>query len=243
MRMRIVLLTLVLLAATFVHAQRPEGMSVYTWTREDLFAGLIDKDFTRLKVGMDKLEDILKQNPNDADAIVMKGLGMAVLAVRDFENGDNAGFNRQYDEAVWLFDRAAALDPKGIGVNAVRGGALYLYNRLPEGRRPHALDMARKAYAFLYTAQEKGLDQLPPHLKGEVLAGVAETELRSGNRQQAEVYLKRIVDTMPGTPYAGAAQKWLSGPESVAANSRLVCQSCHEPGRLRNRLPATAPSR
>ena len=171
---------------------------------------------------------------------LLKGLGLAVLAVRDLANGNKAGFNQQYDEAVRLLDRALSLDRKSIGVNAVYGGTtLYLYNRLPEARRKHALEMARRSYTFLYSAQEKELDELPLHLKGEVLAGIAEAELRSGNKQQGRAYLERILDTMPGTPYAQTAQQWITAPDSIAANnSRLVCQSCHDPGRLRNQLPA-----
>src|SRR5688572_24873548 len=143
MRVRMGLVLLVL-TVTAVSAQKPDGLTAYTWTREDLFAGLVDKDFARLEVGMDKIEAILRLNPNDADAIALKGLGLAVLAVRDLANGNKAGFNQQYDEAVRLLDRALSLDRKSIGVNAVYGGTtLYLYNRLPEARRKHALEMAR----------------------------------------------------------------------------------------------------
>ena len=48
-------------ALTF--AQKPEGLSVYTWTREDISAGLIGGNFEQLNIGMKKLDEILKQNP------------------------------------------------------------------------------------------------------------------------------------------------------------------------------------
>ena len=122
-------------------------------------------------------------------------------------------------------------------MNAVYAGVtLYNYGKLPEQRRQHALQMARRSYNFLYTAQEKVLEGLPLHLKGEVLAGIAETELRFGNIPQAQTYLKRIVESMPDTAYARRAQQWLANPESVTATSRLICQSCHDPGRLKNVL-------
>jgi len=227
--------TVLLFISALTFAQKPEGLSVYTWTREDIFAGLIGGNFEQLNIGMKKLDDILKQNPNDPDAMVMKATGLSALAVRDLGKGDTAAFNRQYDEAIALLDSAYKLDAKNIGVNAVYGGVtLYNYGKLPEQRRPHAAQMARRSYNFLYTAQEKGLANLPLHLKGEVLAGVAESELRAGNAQQAQIYLKRISEMMPDTPYARRAQEWLAKPDSVTAASRLVCQSCHDAGRLKN---------
>ena len=63
---------------------------------------------------------------------------------------------------------------------------------------------------------------------------MAEVEYRSGNRVEAAKYLKRIVDTMAGTPYEARAKRWIEGQQG---DSRLVCASCHEPGRLKNRLP------
>ena len=39
-------------------------------------------------------------------------------------------------------------------------------------------------------------DQLPVHLKGELLAGLAQAAERLGEREDAKGYLKCIVDTM-----------------------------------------------
>ena len=85
--------------------------------------------------------------------------------------------------------------------------------------------------------QKSAVDQLPVHLKGELLGGLAQAAERLGDREEAKGYLKRIVDTMPGTPYQARAQKWLDEPET-AGKSAIVCQTCHEPGRLKNRLAA-----
>jgi len=80
-------------------------------------------------------------------------------------------------------------------------------------------------------------DQLPVHLKGELLAGLAQAAERLGEREDAKGYLKCIVDTMPRTPYQARAQKWLDEPQT-ASKSAIICQTCHEPGRLKNRLAA-----
>jgi tetratricopeptide (TPR) repeat protein len=237
MHRRLIAIAALLAAAAFAYGQKPQGLSVYTWSREDIFAGLIGGNYQQLNTGMTKLEEILKQSPKDPDALAMKAAGLSALAVRDLDKGDMTGFDRQYDEAIRLLDMAYELNAQGIGVNAVYGGtALYNYGKLPEKRRTHALQMARRSYNFLYKAQEQGLDKLPLHLKGEVLAGIAESEFRAGNIPQAQVYLKRIVETLPDTAYARRAQQWLANPDSVTPSSRLVCQSCHDDGRLKNVL-------
>jgi hypothetical protein len=76
------------------------------------------------------------------------------------------------------------------------------------------------------------LAHLPLHLKGETLAGIAEAEFRTGNRETAQAYLKKIVTMLPETGYARTAEKWLTSPDSVTRADRLTCQSCHEQGRL-----------
>ena len=47
--------------------------------------------------------------------------------------------------------------------------------------------------------QEAQLDHFPLHLKGEVLAGVAETEFRVGDREKGIAFLNRIVTGNPRT--------------------------------------------
>jgi hypothetical protein len=235
---KILLMSLLLVSGVAAGQQRPAGLSVYTWTREDIFAGVLANNIEQLNVGLQKLDAILKENPKDPDALAMKGLGIAVMAVRDQESGNATGFKQKYTEALRLLDQGLMLDPKGGGVNAVYGGTMLLYiDRLPQEYKERSLAQARSSYSLLYATQEAGLDQMPTHHKGELLGGMAEVEQRLGNRANAEKYLKRIVDTMPNTPYAGRARLWLSDPEVARKNSKFVCQSCHDPGRLKNRVP------
>ena len=236
MRTRLTVI-LLLLTAAVAFAQRPDGLSVYTWAREDIFAGPLGDDLTRMNLGMEKLEAILKENPKDPDAMALKAMGVAHLAVRAHENGDSDGFERQYAEALRLLDAALNIDPRGIGVNAVYGGTMLMnQGRMPDQHRQRALEKARDAYNVLYEEQGAQLQNMPLHHQGEVLAGVAESAYRLGDRERADVFMKRIVETMPETAYARRAEAWLSGPTSVTLRSKLVCQSCHEPGQLSNAL-------
>ena len=113
---------------------------------------------------------------------------------------------------------------------------LSFYGRLPGEHRARALVKANDSYSTIYALQESQFDRMPLHHKGEVLAGLAESKLRLGNRQEAETYLRRIVETMPDSPYSSQAQQWLSDPDSVTDSSKLTCKSCHDPGRLANVL-------
>ena len=236
MRTRLTVI-LLLLTAAVAFAQRPDGLSVYTWAREDIFSGPLGDDLTRMNLGMEKLEAILKENPKDPDAMALKAMGLAHLAVRAHESGDSEGFERQYGEVLRLLDAALNIDPRGIGVNAVYGGTMLInQGRIPGQHRQLALEKARDAYNVLYEEQGAQLENMPLHHQGEVLAGVAESEYRLGNRERADVFMKRIIEMIPGTPYARRAETWQSDPGSVTLRSKLVCQSCHDPGRLSNVL-------
>jgi hypothetical protein len=74
-------------------------------------------------------------------------------------------------------------------------------------------------------------------LRGELLAGLAQAAERLGERDESRAYLTEITNLLPGTPYETKAKKWLEQPEA-ANNSTIMCQTCHEPGRLENVLAA-----
>ncbi len=239
MRKIVAVLVLLVAVAASVAQERPRGLSVYTWTREDLFAGLLANDFDQLAVGMRKLDEILRVNPRDPDALDMKGFGLAVLAVRSLESGDRAGFDRQYQEGIKLLDEAYAIAPNNIGVLAVYGATVVMLGPRfpPEMRRP-AAEKGKALYEALYRAQETQIDKYPPHLKGEVLGGLADVEQQLGNQEQMRVWLTRIAEGMPGTSYQVRAKQWLENPEKITAKNRVLCLTCHEPGRLKPRLAA-----
>jgi tetratricopeptide (TPR) repeat protein len=217
------------------HAQAPKP-TFYTMVREDTFAGYIGGDMARFERGMKYTDQVLADNPQNADALVWKGGGQVFLATRLYAQDLNAKADILYEGGLALMEQALANAPGNAGVQASYGGVLaYLAPRLPEGlRRKAALEKARAMYERLYKAQEQVLDRMPVHFRGETLAGLAETNLKLGNMEQARVYLKRISATLPNTSYAKTAELWLAHPESVDANEQIVCGTCHEAGRLRH---------
>jgi hypothetical protein len=237
--MRVVLKAVVLVAALGLPAvaaqqePRPKNVPFYTWVREDTFAGFMADDMARFERGIQKTQEYLKEDANNMDAVNWLGAGLVYRAVRAFRAGDDAKGDEWFREGVAMMDKAVAAQPANVGIRATAGGTLMRFlAELPERHYRVALEKSRDHYVALYKAQEPIVDKLPPHLRGEVLAGVAETELRLGNRDAATVYLNRIVTGMPNTRYAQIAEMWAKSPESPAKKDRLVCQSCHEGGRL-----------
>lgn len=225
---------LALMAGTLAaQSVRPADVPFYTWVREDTFAGFIDNDLAQFERGVAKVQQYLDEDPARPDAVNWMGATKVYRAVRAFEAGRAREGEALLTEAFQAMERAVATAPRDEGVRATAGGTLlYLASRLPEPPARRALEKAREHYDVLYEIQARALPHLPLHLKGELLAGVAETEFRVGDRARAMTLLETIAKDLPGTGYAKTARAWLAAPDAVRRTDRLACQSCHEPGRL-----------
>ena len=227
----------VLFAATFVGAAaqqtRPANVPIHTWVREDMFGGFVDDDLPRFERGEKKVQEYLTDTPGRPEALAWMAGGKLYRAGRAFREGKSAEGDALVREALDMMDTAGGTAPNNLGVHATLGGSVVaLANKLPEAHYTVLMQRARAHFAKLYSVQSPAIPQLPLHIKGELLAGVAETEFRVGDRARANEVLHQIVKELPGTAYAKTAEMWLAAPEKVTRDSKLVCQSCHEPGRL-----------
>jgi tetratricopeptide (TPR) repeat protein len=230
--MRSKFLPLLPAALVLCQAQTPKP-TFYTMVREDTFAGYMFGDMARFARGMKYAEQVLADNPRNADALVWTGGGQVFLATRLYAQDLNTKADVLYEGGLTRMEQALDMEPGNTVVHASYGLVLaYLAPRLPEARRKAALEKARAIYEWLYKGQEQVLDRLPVHLRGETLAGLAETNQKLGDLERAQVYLKRISATLPNTPYATTAELWLAHPESVGTDQQIVCGTCHEAGRL-----------
>jgi hypothetical protein len=219
--------------ALLAQEPRPANIPFYTWVREDTFAGFIDNDLVRFARGEQKVREYLQERPGRPDATNWLGATKVYRAVRAFEDGDRRAGERLLKEALAAIDQAVAAAAEDPGIRATAGGTLaFLAPRLPDAHYRPMMEKAREHYGVLYRLQAAQAANFPLHLKGELLAGVAETEFRVGDRQRATEMLQRIVTEMPDTAYARTAAAWLASPDTVTIDTRLVCQSCHQPGRL-----------
>jgi hypothetical protein len=88
---------------------------------------------------------------------------------------------------------------------------------------------------MLWKQQGEGIEKLPLHHKGEVLAGLAQSAQRTGRTDEVALYLDKMLTLLADTPYETMAKQWKSDPAS-AATTNLTCKGCHGPGRLANRI-------
>jgi hypothetical protein len=226
-------LVAVALAGLAAQEARPVNVPIHTWVREDLFSGFLNDDLTRFARGEQKVLEYLAETPPRPEASAwMVGIKL-YHAGRAFRDGNTAEGDSLVREATELIDATQSKAPDNPGVQATLGGSVVtLANKLPDKHYEPLMQRARRSFAKLYEMQSRALPQLPLHIKGELLAGVAETEFRVGDRTRAIAALNQIVQEMPGTAYAKSAATWLAAPESVPRDAKIVCQSCHEPGRL-----------
>lgn len=217
----------------FAQQQRPANIPIHTWVREDLFAGFMADDMARFERGEQKVLEYLAETPGRPDASAWLVGAKLYRASRAFKEGKTSEADALVREATQLMDTAVANAPDDPGVQATMAGSIVtLANKLPGKHYTLLMERARIHFARLYAMQSRALPQLPLHIKGELLAGVAETEFRVGDRERATAALNQIIAEMPETPYAKSAAMWLGAPDKVTRDTKLVCQSCHQPGRL-----------
>lgn len=235
---------LVLAIAAAAFAQKPEPafdprLAVHTLVREDLFAGFLANDMERFARAEKNLELLLAERPKArAEILSLQAAAAVYRAVLAHEANRPQEFEQHYTRALSLFADAATASPGDPAVAAVAGGAyVFFADRLPEQHRAAAWSRAYDAFQGLWKMQSGVVEKLPVHLKGELLAGVAQSAHRTGRTGESAEYLEKILTLLPGTGYAAAAKKWKEDPAAVS-NTALACHSCHESGRLAARRAA-----
>jgi hypothetical protein len=214
-------------------------LSVHTLLREDIFAGVLDNDLDRLARGERNIEALLEQRPAERPGLLAWKAGATLYrAVRAQEAKQTEEFETKYRQAMDLLAEARKLGPEDLGVIAATGG-LYaiLADRLPEKAREAAWSGAYDAYQVLWKRQARNVEQLPVHLRGELLGGLAVSAQRTGRTRELAGYLDKIVAVLPGSAYARAAKRWQEDPQA-AATTPITCLTCHAPGRLAARRAA-----
>lgn len=233
--MKMHVIALLLCAPLIVAENRPDGISVSTWVREDLFAGFMVNDWVRFEQGQKKLDAILTATPDAPDALAWKGGAELALAVKAHESGNKTEFEQRYGRAKEIFAQArnAAGEAGALeAVYAISGGSwTHFADRLPHHLQKEAWEQGNLNYSALRKAQDKFFLRLPVHMKGEVLAGLAQASQRLGKEDELRARLEEVIKLLPDTPYASRARRWQENP-AVAAKTSMVCQTCHDQGRL-----------
>jgi hypothetical protein len=175
----------------------------------------------RLSKAEQNKEILLKERPDQRGNILAWKRGAALFrAVVAHEAGNGAEFTRLYTEA------ASTSPPRHRRRRATRasctGGSFPLFaDRLPAEHRAAAWQQAYAAYSYLWKGQGSRGEQLPVHLKGELLP--ASRSHRSG----------------PGGGRKRGAHRKTVESRSVGRRVHdLTCKNCHNSGRLAARVAA-----
>jgi hypothetical protein len=214
-------------------------LSVHTLVREDIFAGVLDNDMDRLARGEKSIEYLLEKRPADkASLLAWKAGALMYRAVRALEANRTEEFEDKFKQAGDLLSQAKKIGPEDLGVAAATAGIYSVIgDRLPEKLRDDAWSRAYESYQALWKVQAPAVDNLPVHLRGELLGGLAQSAQRTGRTKEFTAYLDKILAVLPDTPYASAAKRWKENPKG-AAGASITCLSCHAPGRLAARIEA-----
>ncbi|MGH9838502.1 MAG: hypothetical protein ACREEM_06945 [Blastocatellia bacterium] len=212
-------------------------LTVHTLVREDIFAGLLADDVDRVTKAEKNLEVLLEKRPAAKHlSLAWKGGAKLYRAVRAHEAKQPDDFKQYYQQALDCFAEARRLNYADGGVAAVTGGTyVVLADRLPNPQREAGWSQAYDHYQSLWKQQANVVDKLPVHMRGELLAGLAQSAQRTGRKQESAEYLDKILAYMRDTPYEAPAKRWKENPES-AATSSISCRNCHDAGRLAVRI-------
>jgi tetratricopeptide (TPR) repeat protein len=186
------------------------------------FAGVSEK----LAQGMAICEAALKENPENAEAMVWHGAGVFFRSGQAFRAGNLAEGERLRAEGLGELDRAVDLKPHSLSTLVPRATTLFAAARFapPTVGEP----WLRRAVADFEEVEaiNRQLSGLSEHDKGEVLGALAEGWDRLGDKARSEAYLERIrAELPPQSAYAERAEAWLGAGQRP---DRMTCLSCHK---------------
>lgn len=205
-------------------AQEPERFDEKV--RELFFAGFAGNQ-DALQRGMAMCEETLADNPNHPGALSWQASGWFFESGMAFTQGDWETGMALFDKSLAQLDRAVALAPDSLETLIPRAATLLsaapYVTHAPT--RNEFLEKVVGDYTKALEIQKPYFASLTVHSRGELLGALADALWLSERRDEARVYLNRIVAELPGSPYALMAQQRLDNP---ASDVRLTCLGCHK---------------
>ncbi len=194
--------------------------------RGEFFAGFAGNQ-EALDRAMKISEDKLKEDPNHAEALVWHGAGLFYQSGQLIRKNDFAKGMELYGRGIGEMNRAVELEPKNIGVRVPRAAVLSagLKGMPPQMAKP-LLESVIDDYSTVYQLQEKNLDKMGTHPKGELLFGLADSFSRIGATEKADFFFTALQKEVPNSPYSKRADKWFETRQPLPA-AQTQCIGCH----------------
>ena len=89
---RVVLVALVSSGLLLAQSAQQPRLTVHTQVREDIFAGYMADDMDRFEIGVKKLDAMLRENPENVNALSWAGSSELFRAIKAHEAGKQAEF-------------------------------------------------------------------------------------------------------------------------------------------------------
>ena len=217
-------LLLCLLMAAPTVASEPERFNETAW--ELLHAGF-SGDEEALDRGMALAEQTLAADPDHTGALVWQATVWSYQSGAAFAQGDWDTGQSLFDQSLAQFDRAVAIAPDSLETRTPRASVLLSVARHTNDAdtRNRYLETAAQDYAKVLELRPPGFESLTVHSRGDLLGGLAEVLWRLEKRDEAKVYLHRMIAELPESKYAILAQRQLEDPNTPA---ELTCFGCEE---------------
>ncbi len=194
--------------------------------REDFFSGFAGNR-AALDRGMKTCEEILAQNPKNAQALVWHGGGLFFMSGQLFQKGDSAKGMELYNRGIQEMDNAVELEPDSVGVLIPRGATLLTATRFMPPGDPSRKLLAQGLADFekVYDLQKSYFDTLSGHARGELLFGLAEGYARAGNEPKAREYFQKVAALGVSSGHEAEAKAFLE--TGKIDSKRVTCTGCH----------------
>ncbi len=194
--------------------------------RGDFFAGFAG-NAEALDRAMKLTEDTLKENPNHAEAMVWHGSGLFYQSGQLMKKNDFAKGMELYGRGIAEMNKAVELEPKNVAVRIPRGAVLSSGARnMPTQMAKPLFESVIDDYYTVYQMQEKNLDKLGMHPKGELLFGLADSYSRIGATGKADYFFAELQKALPNSAYSKRADKWFETKQPLPA-AEANCIGCH----------------
>jgi hypothetical protein len=221
---------------------KPEKLTIHTWIREDMFAGLIGRDAAAFDLGLRKLERFLAEHPGDANGLAWKYETYSYYLRADREAGNQDAYTRHWTEAQEFKKQALAKSAADLGP-LILVAFSQIFNAQYAAAAADRESLFREGRELLWKIQEAQRaqwDKVPVHMRGELWSLIGFASDQIGDREERDRVANEMIDKLKGSVYEARGHRWLNAKQLDASDA--VCLSCHENGRLKVKLASLNPA-
>ena len=218
----LVAMLLALLLATPTAADEPKG---FNQTARELFTAGFAGNQESLERGMALVERTLEADPDHPGALVWQASGWVFLSREHFRQGDRDTGRALFTKGVTQMNRAVSLAPDSLQTLIPRAAVMLCSApHIPDPTiRTQFLETAAGDYTKILEIRSPEFGSLSMFTRGELLGALAEALWRLERREEAGVYLHRMIEELPDSPYSLMARKQLDNPKTTARLTWFGC--------------------